>query len=96
MYPIGFFMIGFGCAPIYPSMLHQTPQNFGSEMSQSVMGLQMACAYIGSTLMPPLFGVIAQEISIAWFPFFLLAILILMIVMSEITNRAVARAPQQQ
>ena len=96
VYPIGFFMIGFGCAPIYPSMLHQTPQNFGSEMSQSVMGLQMACAYIGSTLMPPLFGVIAQEISIAWFPFFLLAILILMIVMSEITNRAVARAPQQQ
>lgn len=96
VYPFGFFMIGFGCAPIYPSMLHQTPQNFGSELSQSVMGLQMACAYIGSTLMPPLFGVIAQEISIAWFPFFLLAILILMIVMSEITNRAVARAPQQQ
>ena len=96
MYPIGFFMIGFGCAPIYPSMLHQTPQNFGSELSQSVMGLQMACAYIGSTVMPPLFGVIAQEISISWFPFFLLVILILMIVMSEMTNRSVARIPLQQ
>lgn len=96
MYPIGFFMIGFGCAPIYPAMLHQTPQNFGSELSQSVMGLQMACAYIGSTVMPPLFGVIAQEISISWFPFFLLVILILMIVMSEMTNRSVARIPLQQ
>lgn len=96
MYPIGFFMIGFGCAPIYPSMLHQTPQNFGSELSQSVMGLQMACAYIGSTLMPPLFGFIAQEVSITWFPFFLLAILVLMILMTEITNRAVARTPLQQ
>jgi len=88
--PIGLFMIGIGCAPIYPSMLHQTPQNFGSELSQSIMGIQMACAYIGATFMPPLFGVIAERVSIGWYPYYLLALFILMLFMSEKTNRTVA------
>lgn len=90
-YPIGLMMIGIGCAPIYPSMLHQTPQNFGKEMSQSVMGVQMASAYVGTTLIPPLFGVIAQQVNIAWFPYFLLIILLVMVLMSEKTNRSVAK-----
>jgi fucose permease len=49
----GFFMIGLGCAPIFPSLLHETPKNFGEEYSQAIMGIQMASAYIGTTLMPP-------------------------------------------
>jgi fucose permease len=52
----GFFIIGLGCAPIYPSLLHETPRNFGKEKSQAIMGIQMASAYIGTTFMPPLFG----------------------------------------
>ena len=52
----GLVMVGLGCAPIYPSLLHETPDNFGTEYSQSMMGMQMACAYMGSTFMPPLFG----------------------------------------
>lgn len=90
MYPIGLCLIGLGCAPIYPSMLHQTPHNFGKELSQSVMGVQMASAYVGTTLIPPLFGLIAQHVNIAWYPYFLLAILALLIFVSEKTNRAVA------
>ncbi|WEK54179.1 MAG: MFS transporter [Candidatus Cohnella colombiensis] len=90
VFPIGLLLIGLGCAPIYPSMLHQTPHNFGKELSQSVMGVQMASAYVGATLMPPLFGLIAEHVNIAWFPYFLMAILLLMIFMSEKTNRAVA------
>ncbi|MFD0681979.1 MULTISPECIES: MFS transporter [unclassified Paenibacillus] len=89
VYPIGLWLIGLGCAPIYPSMLHQTPHNFGKELSQSIMGVQMASAYVGTILMPPLFGLIVQHVNIAWFPYFLLAILLLLIFMSEKTNRAV-------
>ena len=58
---IGLIFIGIGCAPIYPSLLHETPENFGAENSQAIMGMQMACAYVGSTLMPPVFGFIAQN-----------------------------------
>jgi fucose permease len=56
----GFFMIGLGCAPIFPSLLHETPKNFGEKYSQAIMGIQMASAYIGTTLMPPIFGGIAS------------------------------------
>ncbi|WP_312644696.1 MFS transporter [Hydrogenoanaerobacterium sp.] len=59
--PIGMSLIGLGCAPVFPCMLHQTPELFGSELSQAMMGVQMACAYIGSTFMPPLFGLIAEH-----------------------------------
>jgi fucose permease len=52
----GLFMIGLGCAPIFPGLLHETPENFGKENSQKIMGIQMASAYIGTTLMPPVFG----------------------------------------
>lgn len=79
----GFFIIGIGCAPIYPSLLHETPTNFGSEYSQSVMGVQMGCAYIGSTFAPPLFGLIASNISCKLFIFYIGLLLIFMIVMVE-------------
>ena len=78
---IGFILIGLGCAPIYPCIIHSTPINFGSERSQSIVGVEMASAYVGNIIMPPLFGVIAQHIAISLLPFYLMAILALMYVM---------------
>ena len=79
----GLVMIGLGCAPIYPSMLHATPHHFGAGRSQAIMGVQMACAYVGTCLMPPLFGLIASHVSIVLFPVFLLLILVLMVFTHE-------------
>lgn len=84
---MGFILIGMGCAPIYPCLLHETPKNFGAGRSQAIMGMQMACAYVGSTFVPPLFGLIAEHIHIRFFPLFLAAFLLLMIVMVEKLNR---------
>lgn len=84
---VGFVMIGIGCAPIYPSLLHETPMNFGADLSQAIMGMQMACAYVGSTLMPPVFGMLAELIGIKLYPYFLLVILVLMIIMVEQVNK---------
>jgi fucose permease len=86
----GFILIGLGCAPIYPSLLHETPVNFGAEYSQSIMGIQMACAYVGSTFIPPFFGLIASKISYSIMPFFTGGLLILMIVMIELLNKSIA------
>ena len=80
---IGLICVGLGCAPIYPCLLHETPNHFGADVSQSVIGVQMASAYVGSTFMPPLFGVLAEVFSIRLYPLILLAIVILMIVMCE-------------
>ncbi len=79
----GYFLIGLGCAPIYPSLLHATPANFGRKNSQAIMGIQMACAYVGSTFMPPLFGLIAQYVNVRLFPVFLLLFVLLMILTAE-------------
>jgi fucose permease len=85
----GFFMIGLGCAPIFPSLLHETPKNFGEEYSQAIMGIQMASAYVGTTLMPPLFGRIALYTSFNIFPLFIGVILILKIIIVETLNRKI-------
>lgn len=79
----GLILIGLGCAPIYPCIIHSTPAHFGADKSQALIGVQMASAYIGTCLMPPLFGLIAGHISIVLLPVYLLAILILMAVMHE-------------
>jgi fucose permease len=86
----GFFIIGLGCAPIFPGLLHETPENFGAEYSQSIMGIQMASAYIGATLMPPIFGRIASYISFDIFPIFIEMLLLLKIIMVEILNKNVS------
>ncbi|HIW15250.1 MAG TPA: MFS transporter [Firmicutes bacterium] len=86
-------LIGLGCAPIYPSFIHATPGNFGKEASPAVIGLQMACAYVGTCLMPPVFGLLADFISIQLLPVFLLVLLVLMILTAEGLNR---RTAQQQ
>jgi fucose permease len=87
----GFMLLGFGCAPVFPAMLHETPGRFGKPLSQTLVGLQMGCAYIGSTFMPPLFGAIAQVADISLFPYFLLAILALMVLAAENINRVMKR-----
>ncbi len=79
----GLLLVGFGCAPIYPSLIHATPGRFGAENSQAIIGVQMASAYIGNCLMPPLFGAAANHTTIAIFPCYLLVILILMGTMHE-------------
>ena len=77
----GFVIIGLGCAPIYPSIIHSTPTKFGKERSQSIIGIQMAAAYFGSTFMPPIFGIIANGVSIKLLPIYLAFFMILMLVM---------------
>ncbi len=85
---IGFVVIGLGCAPIYPCIIHSTPQNFGAENSQGIIGIQMASAYIGSMFMPPLFGLVANHIGIWLMPFYLAFFFGLMIVMIMKTEKA--------
>ena len=81
---IGFSLIGLGCAPVYPCVIHSTPEHFGPDRSQAIIGVQMASAYIGTCLMPPLFGLIANHISIRLLPLYLLILLILMVYMHEL------------
>lgn len=87
----GLILVGLGAAPIYPCLLHETPENFGRENSQAIMGKQMACAYIGSTLMPPVFGLIAEHIHIGLYPVFLLLFAVVMMLTSEKMNALVMR-----
>ena len=84
---IGFVAIGVGCAPIYPSLIHSTPDHFGPDRSQAIIGVQMASAYLGTCLMPPLFGVLANALSVRLMPFYLLALLALMLASHEQLNR---------
>ena len=83
----GLILIGLGCAPVYPCIIHSTPDHFGAERSQAIIGVQMASAYVGTCLMPPLFGLIANHISITLFPIYLMVVLILMIVMHELLTK---------
>lgn len=83
----GFVLLGLGCAPIYPSIIHSTPAHFGAELSQAIIGVQMASAYVGTCLMPPLFGLIARHVSAALLPVYLLALLAVMTVMFESLER---------
>ncbi|EXI63205.1 MFS transporter [Mannheimia granulomatis] len=69
---LSLIIIGLGCAPIYPCFIHSTPDFFGKEISQSVIGIQMASAYIGVLALPPLFGLIASVIGIQLLPVYLL------------------------
>lgn len=93
---VGLILLGLGCAPIYPSMLHETPNRFGKEASQSIMGLQMAFAYMGSTFMPPLLGFIASKTSIVIFPYFLLCYILIMLVNSEKINKFMKKSKKSK
>lgn len=82
---IGFIIIGLGCAPVYPCIIHSTPSNFGEENSGAIIGIQMASAYVGSTFIPPLFGLLGGILEYKIMPIYILAFFVLMIVMVEMT-----------
>lgn len=88
---LGLIIIGLGCAPIYPCIIHATPAYFGADKSQAIIGIQMASAYVGTCLMPPIFGVIANHLSVSLLPFYLLTILLIMTTMHELLSGSIAK-----
>jgi fucose permease len=84
---VGLTLMGLGCAPIYPCIIHSTPDHFGEENSQALIGVQMASAYVGICCMPPLFGLLANHIGVFLLPWYTAAILLLMVLMNEGMNR---------
>lgn len=88
---IGFIIIGFGYAPIYPCIIHSTPGNFGAENSGAIIGIQMASAYVGSTFMPPLYGLLGRWLGYGMMPLYLLMFIALMIYMTELTFKITQR-----
>ena len=78
--------MGLGFAPIYPAMLHETPNRFTPELSQSIMGIQMAFAYIGSTFMPSVFGIIAKAAGFHLLPSYMILFIFIMILTTEYLN----------
>ena len=88
---ISLFTIGLGCAPIYPCIIHSTPIMFGKEKSQAIIGVQMASAYVGSCFMPPLFGIIANHISVSLYPAYILLLVVVMVIMHEILVKSTSK-----
>ena len=88
--PVGLVVIGLGCAPIYPCIIHETPANFGKNLSMAMTGIQMAAAYAGVTMLSPFFGVLAQNITMQLYPWALLAMLVLMFILSEQLHKKTA------
>ena len=86
---IGLVIIGLGCAPVYPCIIHSTPANFGAENSQGIIGIQMASAYVGSTFMPPVFGILANHISLKVMPVYMGFFFVLLLVMIGKMERVV-------
>ena len=84
---VGLILIGLGCAPIYPCIIHSTPERFGEDKSQALIGVQMAFAYMGTLSMPPLFGLIANGIGVSVLPVYLFLIMVLMVLMHELLIR---------
>ena len=88
---IGFIIIGLGCAPIYPCIIHSTPNNFGAENSGAIIGIQMASAYVGATFIPPLFGFLGRWLGYGIMPVYLIIFVVLMVFMTERTFRLTAQ-----
>ena len=88
---VGFVVVGTGMGPVYPAIQHMAPANFGRKYSAAVIGLQMASAYIGSTLMPMVFGHIQQAVGIAVMPVYLLIFAVLNLGLLEIACRRADR-----
>lgn len=86
---IGLVIIGLGCAPVFPAIIHSTPEAFGHENSQALVGMQLASAYTGSALMPTLFGLIAGNVGMGVYPLFLLGFGVMLLVMVVIARRSI-------
>lgn len=92
---IGFLLLGLGFAPIYPCMLHDTPERFGKEQTQKLIGYQVAVAYTGATLLPPLLGWLAAQTTVSILPFFIAFYIAFMLYGSERVNRIMKRRAAQ-
>ena len=84
----GLVVFGLGCAPIYPAIIHSTPSNFGKKNSQAIVGFQMACAYTGSTFIPPLFGLVASK-AMVLFPYIMAVCFVAVVLLHERVNRII-------
>jgi fucose permease len=93
---IGFVVIGLGEAPFYPSMIHETPNRFGERVSQAAMGLQMAGAYVGSTFLPQFVGLMADGLSLAFLPWFLILLILGMFWFNELIPRKTQKLREGQ
>lgn len=91
---VGLAIIGLGCAPIYPCSIHATPKQFGTEHSQLIIGLEATGAYIGVSLMPPLFGVLSKYVGMKWLPIYILIILLVLIYVHESLVMKAGSIPQ--
>ncbi len=80
---IALVLIGLGSAPIYPCIIHSTPQNFGEDKSQAIIGVQMASAYVGTCILPALFGFLAENFGVLLLPIYLMVLVGLMFFMNE-------------
>ena len=92
---VGFVVIGLGCAPIYPCIIHSTPESFGAENSGAIIGIQMASAYLGSTVMPAVFGFLGAWVGYWILPVYLLVFIALMTVMIERTFKLTSKSKEQ-
>ena len=88
---VGLVLVGLGCAPVYPSIIHATPARFGNDVALALTGMQMAFAYVGTLVVSPLFGVIGQGISMELYPPYLLVFLLVMVVAAEKVNTLMRR-----
>ena len=82
-----FILSGLGCAPIYPCMIHSTPIRFGKRNSQALIGLQMACAYTGSTFCPLIFGLIVEKISVNCLPIYGLGFSVVLVILLKVLEK---------
>jgi hypothetical protein len=83
-------VIGLGCAPVYPSIIHATPSTFGAEHAQAIVGVQMASAYTGAAFIPPLFGLIANHMSVNFFSVFIMIFAIIIVISTQKLNKMVS------
>jgi len=86
---VGLVVLGLGCASVYPSIIHSTPFNFGEENSRAIIGVQMAGAYTGSTFIPPLLGFLTRFTGIVIFPFFIITLTLISLILLELLNKTV-------
>ena len=88
----GFLLIGVGCAPIYPAIIRSTPYRFSRSLSQHIMGLEMAFAYIGNLLISPLYGLFAKSLNLyGALPFLVLALALIMVICHEVINAKLSK-----
>ncbi|MBR4785594.1 MAG: MFS transporter [Fibrobacter sp.] len=94
--PVCICLLGLGCAPVYPSLIHATPARFGEELSGRAISIQMAGSYLGSIIMPPAFGFVASHFSVIVWPialaFFVGSLLLCVCLLDYVTRRRLNKA----